>query len=323
MPVTDQIRPATPDDYPALADLLSRVTPEHPVQAEELAYWDAHRDAKIAFSRLVALRGGRLVAAAERGQMPWMFHPRKFRFDLGVAPEARRQGLGATLYQRLLDELAPFDPLSLRTTTREDRAEALGFLQRRGFGEEGRDWESRLDPKAARLEPFASALERVREAGIELVSLAELAPRDPEHRLKLHALEMAAAADAPQPEPFTPLPFGSWQARVFDDPNLLPEGFLVAVHGERYVGMTQFWASKTPGAGLFNGFTGVLREYRGRGVAGALKAKNMRWAREQGYRLVKTFNSSENRSMLGINEALGFEKQPAWITLVKTFGEAP
>ncbi len=317
----DQTRPATPDDYAALAALYQSVAPDYPVQESELRYWEEHRDPKIDFARLVVLDGERLVAAGERGQLPWMFHPRKFNLEINVNPDYRRRGIGAHLYDQLSASLVPFDPLALRARTREDRADAVAFLEKRGFAEEERDWESRLNPQTARLEPLLPSLENVKAAGIELVSVAVLSQRDPDYRQKLYDLEMEAGEDVPLPEAFTPPDFESWQKREFGDPNLTLEAYLVAVDGERFVGMTQFWRSQTPGAGLHNGFTGLLREYRGRGVAQALKVKNLLWAREQGFEMVKTWNNTHNRAMLHINEGLGFEKQPAWITFVKVIKE--
>ena len=68
---------------------------------------------------------------------------------------------------------------------------------------------------------------------------------------------------------------------------------------------------------LWVGFTGVRREVRGRGIATALKLESIRYAREQGYREIRTMNNALNQSMLRINEALGFRREPAWITFEK------
>ncbi len=72
---------------------------------------------------------------------------------------------------------------------------------------------------------------------------------------------------------------------------------------------------------MYTGFTGVLREYRGRGIAWALKLRALTWAKERGYREVRTWNSTRNAPMLGINVALGFAKQPVWITFAKDLAE--
>ncbi|HEU5317585.1 MAG TPA: GNAT family N-acetyltransferase, partial [Chloroflexota bacterium] len=59
--------------------------------------------------------------------------------------------------------------------------------------------------------------------------------------------------------------------------------------------------------------------YRGKGIAMALKVRGVRYAREHGYREIRTNNDTANRPMLRINEAMGFVKQPAWIIFHKTF----
>jgi hypothetical protein len=51
----------------------------------------------------------------------------------------------------------------------------------------------------------------------------------------------------------------------------------------------------------------------------ALKLQTVRYAREHGYREIRTGNDARNRPMLRINEAMEFVKQPAWITFEKMF----
>ena len=72
---------------------------------------------------------------------------------------------------------------------------------------------------------------------------------------------------------------------------------------------------------LYNGLTGVRREYRRRGIARALKVKNLLWAKRNGYEVVKTWNDATNEGMLELNMALGFVKQPAWIGFKKVLRE--
>ena len=63
---------------------------------------------------------------------------------------------------------------------------------------------------------------------------------------------------------------------------------------------------------------GYAAPYRRRGIALALKLRGIAYAKAQGRPTIKTWNESNNRAMLAINDALGFVKQPAWIDFVKT-----
>jgi GNAT superfamily N-acetyltransferase len=90
----------------------------------------------------------------------------------------------------------------------------------------------------------------------------------------------------------------------------------VALDGERYIGLTQFWRGEATDD-LFTGLTAVRREYRRRGVALALKVHALRFARELGAPLIYTDNDSRNAPMIALNDALGFVRQPAYLSLVK------
>lgn len=304
-------------DYAAIVAIDNACFPEYPGTVEEWKHSDASRGANIKHRRLIAESDGEPVGFGSYGQFEGMYHPRKFSLGLFVRPDQQGRGVGRALYGALLQALEPFEPLSLRANVREDQARTLRFLVDRGFGEDMRSWESRLDVASFDPAPFAGALERALQAGVTFASMAELRERDPDHRQKLYELDIEAGLDEPHPEPITPVSRESYDGWVFDAPNYLPEGNFVALDGERYVGMSTLRTSLADPSELYVGFTGVRREHRGKGIAMALKLLAIEFARARGVQTIKTWNASNNRPMLRINEALGFAKQPAWISFVK------
>ena len=65
----------------------------------------------------------------------------------------------------------------------------------------------------------------------------------------------------------------------------------------------------------------MRREWRRKGIATALKLAAVTWAKDAGKREIRTWNAQQNRAMLSINEAMGFEKIPAWISYEKKLKE--
>ncbi len=323
--MSTQIRPFTPDDYPAMAAVNNGVYPDYPTTTEELIAEDQHRDPKCRFERFIAERreasGDTAVAGiATLRQSSTSYHPRKFWFDVSVTPECQGQGIGRALYDHLFSRVAADDPLSIGGCVREDMERALRFLADRGFTETMREWESRLPVADFDPSRFAGAEDRVRAQGIEIRSLAELLETDPHCYRKLYDVVFAAEEDVPRADPeFSPPEFDRWLKRHQSNPNLLPEGCMIAVHQELYVGMSQVW--KMQGCpDLDTGLTGVRREFRRKGIALALKLRIIEFARREGYPVIRTWNASTNEGMLSINIALGFIRQPAWIELHKRFG---
>ena len=64
-----------------------------------------------------------------------------------------------------------------------------------------------------------------------------------------------------------------------------------------------------------------IREYWRYGIVLALKVSAIAWAKENGYPSIKTWNEANNRGILGINEQLGFVRQPAWLDMMKVLKE--
>jgi len=116
----------------------------------------------------------------------------------------------------------------------------------------------------------------------------------------------------------TDTPYDQWLAFEMKNPNLIPQAYMIAKDGDKYVGTSVVWRLKKEPRSLYQGLTGVLREYRGKGIAVALKLKVLDFARKNGFDNIRTFNASTNEGMLSINMKLGFKRDLAWITFEKS-----
>ena len=119
----------------------------------------------------------------------------------------------------------------------------------------------------------------------------------------------------PQIDKFTETPFDDFMKSHIYNPNFREEAFFIAKHEDDYVGYTALCFP--PDSDPETEMTGVLREYRRKGIATALKYKSIEYAQKKGIEHIRTFNDTTNVGMLGINEKLGFKKLPAWIEFVK------
>ncbi|HEU5316074.1 MAG TPA: GNAT family N-acetyltransferase [Chloroflexota bacterium] len=264
---------------------------------------------------------GRVIGWMQVFHMPWQFHPEKYRLSLDVHPAEQRKGVGSALYERAAEIVRSRGGKTLRTDTQETRTAAIDFLTHRGFEEIQRYWESRLEVAAFDFEPFSTAEGRAASEGITLTTMAaELAQRGPTEEMlrAIYEMEVAAFMDVPFPDPATAFHYDDWKKWTLESPNRLDEAYFLAKDGEKYVGVSNMHTNPEHPGVIFQGFTGVIREYRGKGVAMALKMQTVKYARANGYREIRTGNNTRNRPMLRINEAMGFVKQPVWIEYEKS-----
>jgi GNAT superfamily N-acetyltransferase len=313
------VRAATPADYPVLVALNKASYPDYGETEEEWRHWDETWDhAKYFKSRVVAEDGGRVVGFGVVNHMRWAFVPTKYRIDITVHPEQRRRGHGGALYDTVLEKVRERDGKAVAAAAKESMADGVRFLTKRGFREVKRDWESRLLVKGFDFARFATADSRVAEQEIRIATLADEMQRDSSALRKAFELYEDCRMDIPSVDPPTRHTFEEFRRDDIDAPNALVDAFFIAIGGDgRYLGVSNMFRSLDNPKFLWQGITGVRRDARGRGIAMALKLRTVRYAIDKDVEHIKTWNDVHNRPMLSINEALGFAKQPAWISYEK------
>lgn len=313
------VRPVTPADYPALVAVSKAAYPDYGETEEEWRHWEATWDHSKYFRRLVAAEDdGRLVGLGMVNHMRWAFVPTKYRIDVTVHPDARRRGFGTALYDTLLAQVRERGGRAVAASAKESMEDGVRFLTKRGFQEVKRDWESRLFVKRFDFDRFSRADERMTEQGIRITTLADEMKRDPDALTKTYELNEDCRQDVPSVDPVSRHTFEEFRKADIDAPNALLDAFFIAIDRDgRYLGLSNMFRSLDDPTFLWQGLTGVRRDARGKGVAMALKLRTVRYALDQGVDHIKTWNDIKNRPMLSINEAMGFEKQPVWISYEK------
>ena len=307
------------EDYRSAVVIGNAVWPDYPETVEEWKEMDAKRSKAEQWGRYFAELDGKTIGFAYYSQSIWVNHPGKLSVNVLVLPEYRNRGVGTALWQRLCREVEQFDPLRLRTSSREDYADGVRFALKQGFTEKMRDWESRLDTASLDSSEWKRYSRRIAEQGIQIKSVVEL-ESDPMRDRKLYELEWLVAKDVPSSEPPAKVPFEEFQ-KVWERTNHVTDAWFVALDKGEYVGSTDVWLSKAEPHLLYVGLTGVVRSHRGRGIATALKLRSVEFARQQGFKEIRTWNESNNKVILDINNRMGFVRQPAHIDFVKQMRE--
>lgn len=314
------IRPFEERDYGRIAEVAAVAEPERGRDAEWYRQRDATLDAKVRNLRLLAELDGRVVGWGDLFNTWWMYHPRKFQLRLNVQPDVQGQGVGSAIYERLMD--TNWSPLQINCEARETRPHSASFLQHRGFNEVARRWESQLRVAEAQFDRFAEAMQHLRAERIRIVNMAdERRRRGDSFTRELFDLEQLTYLDEPGYDPEGTLQFDQFVANELDPSIFVEAASYLAVHGEQMVGLSRIERDRASSQHLHVGFTGTHPDYRGRGIAFALKLHTIHYAQAHGYTAISTTNDSHNAPMLHINAVLGFQRQPAWIVFEKRYSD--
>ena len=317
------LRPFGDVDYGAYVEIANECYPDYAWTVDEIRHFDADWEPEGYFKRrVIAEEGGVPVGYSDAANARGQFVPENYRLEVMVRPSARRRGTGTRLFDDAIAVLRERHARWVRMDGKESEPATVPFARHAGLAELRRDWESRLAVAAFDPAPFANAMKRVADAGIRITTLADEMKVDPDAVRKVYGLHEAARVDVPSFDPPTPSPYERFEQEVLRAPYALPEAHFLAIRDSRYVGESAMGKEGTDPSIIYQHLTAVLREERGKGIAMALKLKTIEYAKRVGLREIRTWNASINRPMLAINEALGFAKQPAWITFGKDLSAA-
>jgi mycothiol synthase len=292
------------DDVEFAAAVVTAADPDHPQLAEELLEMWVNTEKGYAVRRFAVQQDG-----LDRGWIS-LVQPRDESgrpADLNLLIPAADSHLLPAAIAFGEAEARKMDAPLLVCQIREDRVDAVEALRGTGWTEERteRFWRLDLLANKDRIRDLQSAVQR-RLEGTDFVitTVAELGGEAVLPRL--HAVGNASAADIPRSIEYIPLTYEAWVAWV-QPPSVLPERIWVAVlHGEP-IGCS--FLSYQPSK-VSTGYTGVLREHRGKGLARALKLATLVQAIELGVTAAETDNDSENAPILHLNQELGYDEIP-------------
>ncbi|MCD4686547.1 MAG: GNAT family N-acetyltransferase [Anaerolineae bacterium] len=233
------------------------------------------------------------------------------------APDVRPMVLNHTL-----ERLREHDLIAITSGMLDDKPEALRFFEQYGFKPTAEEKLSKLDVTQFDPAQYAAILARVRDAGIEIITLRDLQQRDAGWQRKLYDLDITVARDIPSTGEKHYPAFEEWRTTRLNAPTFDPDAYFVALDGDVYAGHS-YGNLNTEGdlVQFVTGVTATRREYRRKGIATALKVHITRYVKTRGVQEIFTTNDSQN-PMYQLNLTIGFEPQPSWVRVEKSLREA-
>jgi GNAT superfamily N-acetyltransferase len=294
----DEIGPERLERWLAVA---FHVRPDRAGSVDDYLDWKRQAEDMVWF---LATRDGEDVAAA-LAYVGWHSAPGTGTGEVFVLPEHRGTGLGSALYKEVAQWVQERGSVTLETTVAEDDEASLAWADERGFREVGRN--SRLVLDLAAVE----APEVDPPPGVEIVTWAER----PDLSAGMYEVAREAYPDVPGDEGTPVDPFEVWLSNDMQGPADRPEATFIAIADGEVAGYAKLSLSSSDSSIAFHDMTGVLRAFRGRGIASALKRAEIAWAKREGYTSLETNNEVRNEPIRRLNEQHGYTVRPGVVVL--------
>ena len=206
-----------------------------------------------------------------------------------VLPEHRRHGIGSAVLEALFAFHRSLGHVSVASHVEDEPS--LGFATAHGFVE--------IDRQVEQIRVIApDEPEPPRVDGIEFASVAD----DPGLLTRAYRVAEQGYADMPLAGGTASVPLDEW----LRDEATLPGGSIVALADGEVVGYAGLIAFNDDPTRAENGLTAVDRAWRGRGLAAAMKRRQLAWAAANGLREIVTWTQQGNEAMQHVNVGLGY-----------------
>lgn len=307
--------------YATIVDIWNRVWPDQFTTVAQLQTYDAGRDPDNFFERwLVNEQNGVTLGFGFTFALWWSAVSDQYVIDFATVPERRGEGAATLFYNHILATLINRSYATLVAQTREDVTAGISFLEQRGFQCKLHKVESQLSLKTFDRNILAAGMAKMAQQGIAIVPLPQLQQQDTEWLHNLWELDWDIIQDVPSFTQHVRLPIAEFAER-FARSDFLPHGFVVAIdtNTNTYVGLSQVYCPPHATDQLETGLTGVRRPYRRRGIALAMKLAIINFALRTQVTSIRTRNAAGN-PMVDLNQKLGFQPLPTWLTYEKIAG---
>jgi ribosomal protein S18 acetylase RimI-like enzyme len=298
------------EDIPALVDIRTRTMPDHPGSQEHMEYFEKTYPADNPRLRYIVEKAdGKCIGQGVCERPTFIIASGVYFMWIMIDPNWRRRGIAQALLPRFEEYARGQGAEKLWTNCRENQDYSIRFLERAGFHNYGQRFESMLDLTTFDENRFAGTIERLQAAGFEFTNLVAERAINPQADRLLYEIDAETTAEVPWPGGARlEWTYEQFRQRSLDGPSVDPAAILIAKYQGLYAGITM--VEFTPGQPAHTSSTGVRREYRGQGLALALKLLSFRVMKEHGCTQTVTHNDTANPPILRLNEKLGYQKRP-------------
>jgi GNAT superfamily N-acetyltransferase len=289
------------EDLAQLVAVRNAVWPHDPETVEGYLDWRRQADAML---WLLARRNGEPVGAGV-GIVGWHSPPGVGRATVVVLPASRGMGVGTELGGRIASWLHEHGCAEATGGVSETDDASMAWAARRGFVEVGRSSILTLD---------LSGVEAPAVAPPEGVAIVTFADR-PDLARALYDIYREAVHDIPGEADARLEPFDDWLANDMQGAGDRPDATFIAVAAGKVVGYAKLSMLVSEGDVAWHDLTAVRRGARGRGIAGCLKRVEIAWAKQNGFRYLRTFNEERNEPIRRLNERHGYRLEPGFVSV--------
>ncbi|MED4782767.1 GNAT family N-acetyltransferase [Brevibacillus choshinensis] len=327
--MTFNLRPfQIPEDYAALSTFYNQLQPGS-LTPDDLAAEDKQIPAQSRlFLEVNQQLGGfgreRIVAEstetkavigyAQIWRAPWT-PPGCLSSLFYVEPEHRGQGVGTALLSHLIQWAKQQQADIVMSELKDWIPHSLAFIAKHDFTVDAHVFELHVDLDtfdAPEMEVMLSSLE---QSGITFFTLADLSPIQEQSMEKLYHLYAETLKDNPG-HVGELLKLDEWRREAFPQDSCDPELVFIAADGERFIGVTTVFHTDQPSI-KYTDYTGVAQDYRGRGIARALKLLSIHAAKKLGARTLSTETEAKNSPMQAVNRKLGYVSGKGHYRIIK------